>query len=80
MSRHRDTYEVLNEVLTGEIIVNIGQIGPATARKLDKLVQAGTLAKWRGKWYPNPGASWGIGSDKTCWGLLPQPQTELLGA
>lgn len=53
----------------GEVIVNIGQIDKPTARALDKLVRAGELLKWRGKWYPVAGASFGIGPDKTCWGL-----------
>lgn len=76
----RNCYEVLNEVLTGQIIVNIGQLDALTAHKLNKLVDAGTLAKWRGKWYPVAGASWGIGPDKTCWGLIPEHQPELLDA
>lgn len=53
----------------GEVIVNIGQIDKLTARALDKLVRAGELLKWRGKWYPVAGAAWGLGPDKTCWGL-----------
>jgi hypothetical protein len=55
--------------LAGDVIVNIGHISPATERQLNKLVAAGTLLKWRGKWYPVAGASFGIGPDKTCWGL-----------
>jgi hypothetical protein len=55
--------------MNGEVIVNIGQIAPATERELNKLVRKGTLTKWRGKWYPVAGASFGLGPDKTCWGL-----------
>lgn len=56
--------------LAGEVIVNIGQIAPETEKNLNKLVRAGTLLKWRGKWYPVAGASFGIGPDKTCYGLV----------
>ncbi len=80
MNRHRNVYEILNEVLCGHVIVNIGQIGPETARKLDKLVEAGTLLKWRGKWYPLAGAAWGLGPDKTCWGLASKYGAEQVAA
>lgn len=60
---------IVPAVLTGEVIVNIGQIAPDTVKQLDKLVRAGTLLRWRGKWYPVAGASFGLGPDKTCWGL-----------
>lgn len=56
-------------VLGGEVLVQISQIAPETVKQLDKMVKAGTLIKWRGKWYPLAGASFGIGPDKTCWGL-----------
>lgn len=55
--------------LDGTVIVNIGQIAPETEKQLNKLVRAGVLIKWRGKWYPVAGASYGLGPDKTCWGL-----------
>lgn len=54
---------------TGEVVVNIGQIDKSTARALNKLVATGELLKWRGKWFPVAGAAFGIGPDKTCWGL-----------
>lgn len=60
---------IIPAALAGKVIVNIGQIAPETARKLDKLTRSGELTKWRGKWYPVAGASFGIGPDKTCWGL-----------
>lgn len=55
--------------LDGTVIVNIGQIAPETEKQLNKLVRAGTLVKWRGKWFPVAGAAYGLGPDKTCWGL-----------
>jgi hypothetical protein len=55
--------------MDGEVIVNIGQIAPDTEKQLNKLVRAGTLTKWRGKWFPVAGAPFGLGPDKTCWGL-----------
>lgn len=63
------TQRIIDEALSGEVVVNIGQVDKPTARALDKMVRAGTLRKWRGKWFPVSGASWGLGPDKTCWGL-----------
>lgn len=60
---------IVPAALAGEVIVQISQIAPDTVKQLDKLVRAGTLLKWRGKWYPVAGASFGLGPDKTCWGL-----------
>ena len=60
---------IVPAALAGEVIVNIGQIAPDTEKQLNKLVRDGTLLKWRGKWYPVAGASFGLGPDKTCWGL-----------
>lgn len=60
---------IIPAALDGTVIVNIGQIAPETEKHLNKLVRAGTLAKWRGKWAPVAGASWGLGPDKICWGL-----------
>ena len=60
---------IVPAALAGDVIVNIGQIAPDTEKQLNKLVRAGALAKWRGKWYPVAGASFGLGPDKTCWGL-----------
>lgn len=60
---------VIPAALAGEVIVNIGQIAPETERELNKLTRSGELSKWRGKWYPVAGASFGNGPDKTCWGL-----------
>lgn len=60
---------IIPALLAGEVIVNIGQIAPETAKQLAKMVRAGTVLKWRGKWYPVAGAAWGLGPDKTCWAL-----------
>jgi hypothetical protein len=60
---------IMEMALAGEVIVNIGQIAPETERKLNKLTRAGEMLKWRGYWHPVPGAPFGIGPLKTCWGL-----------
>lgn len=65
----QDTYDRLNAALGGQVIPDIGQVTPGEKRALDQAVRAGQLAKWRGKWFPVAGASFGIGPDKTCWGL-----------
>jgi len=65
----RPQEEILAEVLNGAVICATGQVDAATKRALDKLVKAGTLAKWRGHWYPCAGANYGLGPLKTCWGL-----------
>lgn len=64
--------QIIDAALSGHVVVNIGQVDPPTARALNRLVAAGTLARWRGKWHPVPGARHGIGPDKTCWGLASQ--------
>ena len=64
-----DLNTALSEITKGGVVVNIGQIDHRTERALNKLVKSGTLAKWRGKWFPVRGASFGIGPDKTCWAL-----------
>lgn len=59
----------LADVLAGrDVIPNIGQVKGVWKRQLEKEVKAGRLAKWKGKWYPVAGASWGLGPDKTCYG------------
>jgi hypothetical protein len=60
---------IVPAALNGEVIVQIGQIAPETEKALNKLVRAGEISKWRGKWYSVAGASYGLGPDKTCWGL-----------
>lgn len=74
MIRDAADYRWANETLIekahrGEVIVDIGHISLANARFLNREVRAGRLAKWRGYWFPHPGAPWGIGPLKTCWGL-----------
>jgi hypothetical protein len=49
-------------------IADIGQIDDAGKRALARAVRAGTLAKWRGRWYPETGASYGLGPLKSCYG------------
>lgn len=60
---------IVPAALDGTVIVQISQIAPETVKQLDKLVRSGVLVRWRGKWYPVAGASFGLGPDKTCWGL-----------
>lgn len=62
-----DTYDRLNAALDGEVVVNIGQVTKGEERVLNQAVRAGKLVKWRGKWFPVAGASFGLGPDKTCW-------------
>lgn len=62
--------EALADVLAGrDVEVNIGQVRGAWKRQLEKEVCAGRLVKWKGHWYPTPGAPCGIGPLKTCYGL-----------
>lgn len=58
---------VLESFHAGEVVCNIGQVDAATKRELDRAVRQGVARKWRGCWFPDPGASWGIGPLKTCW-------------
>lgn len=54
-----------------EIICNIGQVSAADKRLLDKATKRGDIAKWRGCWFPVPGAPFGLGPLKSCWGPKP---------
>lgn len=58
-------------LLSGEVLVNIGQIDDHSKRQWDRLVRKGIVLKWRGKWYPITGDPWGMGPDKTCYCLAP---------
>lgn len=60
---------IVPAALAGDVIVDIGQVEKPTRRELDKLARLGVLLKWRGKWFPVAGAAFGLGPDKTCWGL-----------
>lgn len=60
---------IIERALAGDVLCNVGQVAPETERALNKLVRTGVLLKWRGYWHPVPGASFGIGPLKTCWGL-----------
>ncbi len=65
----RNEYELLDAALRGDVVCNIGQVNEGAKKLLDQAVRAGKLTKWRGKWFPYAGAPFGIGPDKTCWGL-----------
>lgn len=57
------------DLLAGEtVVVDTGQVNGVWKKALDREVRAGRLNKWRGKWFPVAGASFGIGPDKTCYG------------
>ena len=50
------------------VIPDIGQIDHQSKLALNRMVRAGEIAKWRGRWFPEAGARWGIGPLKTCYG------------
>ena len=50
------------------VICNIGQLTKLEVCQLNAAAVDGTISKWRGYWHPVPGASFGIGNLKTCWG------------
>lgn len=52
------------------VVCNIGQLTKLEIRQLNAAAAAGEIEKWRGHWYPEPGASFGIGPLKSCWGPL----------
>ena len=62
-----ETTEQLDRALAGEVLVDIGHVGPVTRDALKRAVRAGKLVQWRGKWFPLAGAPGGIGPDKNCW-------------
>ena len=66
------TRHIAESFIAGDVVVNIGQVDKPTERFLNKMDRAGIAVKWRGKWYPTAGASWGLGPDKTCWALSPE--------
>lgn len=74
------TNRFIEEALAGEVVVNIGQVTDKEKRELDKLVKLGVLAKWRGHWHPLPGANFGLGPPKTCWGLPEYRESPLYNA
>lgn len=67
-SKSIETYAQLNAALDGEVVVDIGQVGPLSRKVLKQAMRAGMLVSWRGKWFPIAGAQYGIGPLKTCWG------------
>ena len=56
------TAQWIEIALSGELVVDIGQIDKATARELNRLVKAGKLARCRGFW-----SSMLVGPLKTIW-------------
>jgi hypothetical protein len=56
------------------VVVDIGQIDHAQRRQLNNAAKRGEVAKWRGYWTPIPGASFGLGPAKTCYGPLGSQQ------
>lgn len=57
-------------VLAGEkVVADIGQVEGLWKEMLERDVRAGRLAKWKGKWHPVAGAPFGLGPDKTCYGV-----------
>ena len=63
----RELRELVSEA-TMHVIPDIGQIDHQSKLALNRMVRAGTIAKWRGYWYPEAGAPYGMGSLKTCYG------------
>lgn len=64
-----DLNSALTEITKGGVVVDIGSIEPRAKKALDRFAKRGDIAKWRGKWFPVAGADFGIGPDKTCYGL-----------
>lgn len=54
---------------SGEVLVNIGQVDRELQRSLDLAVKRGQIVKWRGFWFPQAGAHFGIGPLKACYAL-----------
>lgn len=52
------------------VVCNTGQISKLDAGRLNRAAKRGEIEKWRGHWFPIPGAPWGLGPLKSCWGPL----------
>lgn len=64
------TKEQAEEILgAGEVLVNIGQIDRDLQRSLELAVKRGQIAKWRGFWFPQAGAHFGISPLKSCYAV-----------
>ena len=63
----RELRDLVVEVTT-RVVPDIGQIDHPSRLALNRMVRAGTIAKWRGRWAPEAGAPWGLGGLKTCYG------------
>lgn len=60
---------VIASLFAGQVIPDIGQVDASDLRNLKALIRRGDVVKWRGKWYPDAGAAYGLGPDKTCYAL-----------
>lgn len=55
---------------TRRVVVDCGQLSNDDRRDLKKAARRGDIAQWRGYWYPVPGAVFGLGPLKTCYGPI----------
>lgn len=70
-SQNNFTAEVAERVLEMQgAIVDIGQVGPAMKRALERRVRSGELIKYRGYWN-TLSPVWGIGPLKTIYARVP---------
>lgn len=60
---------IVDRIMNGEVVPCIGQVTEKTKRELDRRAKQGAITKWRGRWFPIAGASFGLGPMKTCYGL-----------
>lgn len=61
-------------VARASVVVDIGQLDQAQKRQLNNAAKRGEIAKWRGHWAPIPGASFGMGRLKPCYGPIGSQQ------
>jgi hypothetical protein len=60
----------LQRALSGDVVVDIGQIDKEERRALDRAVKRGEIVKWRGYFWPHRGhPTCGIGPLKTCYAI-----------
>jgi hypothetical protein len=60
----------IDQINNGHAVADIGQLSKSDRRALDNAVRQKTIEKWRGCWHPIPGAPFGIGPLKTCYGPI----------
>lgn len=51
------------------VLVDTGWMTKQERAALDAAARRGEIQKWRGHWHPVPGADFGIGPLKTCYGV-----------